>query len=272
VGHRRNAADLFCECLSSLGVEVVFGVPGTQSLALYDAMRRARFRTLTACSEAGALWMANGYYRASGRPGVGVTIGGPGFALGLPGLAEARSDSAALLHVVCTAEKKSGRSFQFQELDINQPVENALMLTGQQLLNHKIAITKKLSEGLPKIRGDSNQLEQVFLNLISNAKDAMETVSGPKELTIHSYLSDQDEFPTVAVSLKDTGEGIPEEILTKVLEPFFTTKQVGRGTGLGLSVVYGIIRQHGGMVHVYSEPGRGTRRPFRNGGKNVGPI
>lgn len=63
--------------------------------------------------------MANGYYRASGRPGVGVTIGGPGFALGLPGLAEARSDSAAVLHVVCTAEKKPGRSFQFHELDIN---------------------------------------------------------------------------------------------------------------------------------------------------------
>jgi len=119
MGRRRNAAELFCECLSNLGVQVVFGVPGTQSLALYDALRRARFRTVTACSEAGALWMANGYYRASGRPGVGVTIGGPGFALGLPGLAEARSDSAAVLHVVCTAEKKAGRSFQFQELDIN---------------------------------------------------------------------------------------------------------------------------------------------------------
>lgn len=119
MGRRRNAADLFCECLSNLGVEVVFGVPGTQSLALYESMRGARFRTVTACSEAGALWMANGYYRASGRPGVGVTIGGPGFALGLPGLAEARSDSAALLHVVCTAEKKAGKSFQFQELDTN---------------------------------------------------------------------------------------------------------------------------------------------------------
>ena len=93
------------------------------------------------------------------------------------------------------------------------------MLTGQQLLNHNITITKKLSEGLPKILGDSNQLEQVFLNLISNAKDAMETVSGPKELTIHSYLSDEDESPTVAVSVKDTGEGIPEEILTRSWSP-----------------------------------------------------
>jgi PAS domain S-box-containing protein len=146
----------------------------------------------------------------------------------------------------------------FQELDINQPIENALMLTGQQLLNHNITITKKLSEGLPKIRGDSNQLEQVFLNLISNAKDAMETVSGPKELTIHSYLSDEVESPTVAVSLKDTGEGIPEEILNKVLEPFFTTKQVGRGTGLGLSLCFGIVEAHGGRLGITSQVGVGT--------------
>jgi two-component system NtrC family sensor kinase len=146
----------------------------------------------------------------------------------------------------------------FQELEINQPVENALMLTGQQLLNHNITITKKLSEGLPKIRGDSNQLEQVFLNLISNAKDAMETVSGPKELTIHSYLSDEVESPTVAVSLTDTGEGIPEEILNKVLEPFFTTKQVGRGTGLGLSLCFGIVEAHGGRLGITSRVGVGT--------------
>jgi two-component system NtrC family sensor kinase len=146
----------------------------------------------------------------------------------------------------------------FQELDINQPIENALMLTGQQLLNHNITITKKLSEGLPKIRGDSNQLEQVFLNLISNAKDALETASGLKELTIHSYLSNEVESPTVAVSLKDTGEGIPEEILNKVLEPFFTTKQVGRGTGLGLSLCFGIVEAHGGRLGITSQVGVGT--------------
>ena len=146
----------------------------------------------------------------------------------------------------------------FQELDINQPIENALMLTGQQLLNHNITITKKLSEGLPKILGDSNQLEQVFLNLISNAKDAMETVSGSKELTIHSYLSNEHESPTVAVSVKDTGEGIPEEILTKVLEPFFTTKQVGQGTGLGLSLCFGIVEAHGGRLGITSQVGLGT--------------
>lgn len=145
----------------------------------------------------------------------------------------------------------------FQELEINRPIENALMLTGQQLLNHNITIVKKLAEDLPPIVGDTNQLEQVFLNLISNARDAMETVPGPKELTIQTYLSDEEE-PAVVVSVKDTGEGIPEEILDKVLEPFFSTKKVGKGTGLGLSLCFGIVEAHGGRLGIKSQPGTGT--------------
>jgi PAS domain S-box-containing protein len=146
----------------------------------------------------------------------------------------------------------------FQALDINLPIENALMLTGQQLLNHSITITRKLSGDLPKITGDSNQLEQVFLNLISNAKDALETVNGPKELVIHSYLSNEPPAPTVVVSFKDNGEGIPEELLGKVLEPFFSTKQVGRGTGLGLALCFGIVEAHGGRINISSQVGVGT--------------
>jgi two-component system, sporulation sensor kinase A len=146
----------------------------------------------------------------------------------------------------------------FQKLDINQPVENALMLTGQQLLNHNITITRRLTEDLPKIAGDSAQLEQVFLNLISNARDAMETVTGPKELTIHSYPSEEEETPSVIVSVKDTGEGIPEVILSKVLEPFFSTKPVGKGTGLGLSLCFGIVEAHGGRLKIKSQVGVGT--------------
>jgi PAS domain S-box-containing protein len=145
----------------------------------------------------------------------------------------------------------------FQEIDIKQPIENALMLIGQQLLNHNITITRKLSENLPKIKGDTNQLEQVFLNLISNARDAMEAVTGLKELTISSYL-DEGNPPSVIVALKDTGEGIPEEILSKVLEPFFSTKPVGKGTGLGLSLCFGIVEAHGGRLEIKSQVGVGT--------------
>jgi two-component system NtrC family sensor kinase len=106
--------------------------------------------------------------------------------------------------------------------------------------------------------GDSNQLEQVFLNLISNARDAMDEVKRPKELTISSYSTEDEGVPLVGISVKDTGEGIPEEHLDKVLEPFFSTKPVGKGTGLGLSLCFGIIEAHGGRIEIKSQPGKGT--------------
>ncbi|MFZ7113195.1 MAG: Cache 3/Cache 2 fusion domain-containing protein [Desulfatiglandales bacterium] len=148
---------------------------------------------------------------------------------------------------------------EFQAVDMNQPVENALMITGQQLLNHGISIERNLAEGLPKVIGDSNQLEQVFLNLISNARDAMEDISGPKALTISSFLSEDESGRWVVVSIKDTGVGIPDENFNKILEPFFTTKPVGKGTGLGLSLCYGIIEAHEGRMEINSAPGLGTR-------------
>lgn len=147
---------------------------------------------------------------------------------------------------------------EFQELEIRQPIENALMITGQQLLNHSITIVRSLSDDLPKIVGDSNQLEQVFLNLISNARDAMEEVSGPRDMTISTDLIEEDGIPWVRVSVKDTGAGIPKENLHKILEPFFTTKPVGKGTGLGLSLCFGIVEAHKGRIEIESEPGKGT--------------
>ncbi|MBW2305151.1 MAG: Cache 3/Cache 2 fusion domain-containing protein, partial [Deltaproteobacteria bacterium] len=148
---------------------------------------------------------------------------------------------------------------RFQELDVNLPIENALMITGQQLLNHGIAIERKLSNDLPRIWGDSNQLEQVFLNLISNARDAMDEAEGNnRKLTIVSTLVEEENKPWVLVSVRDTGVGIPRENLDKILEPFFTTKPVGKGTGLGLSLCFGIVETHGGRIEVESELGLGT--------------
>jgi PAS domain S-box-containing protein len=159
---------------------------------------------------------------------------------------------------------------ELSELDINKPIENALMITEQQLLSHNMLVEKRLSKDLPKVMGDSNQLEQVFLNLISNARDAMDEVTGPKELTISSYRTEDEGVPMVAVTLKDTGEGIPEENLDKILEPFFSTKPVGKGTGLGLSLCFGIIQTHGGRIEIKSQPGKGTEVTILLPGKQSG--
>jgi len=166
---------------------------------------------------------------------------------------------------------------EFTELDINQPVENALLITEQQLLNHGICVVRNLASGLPKVLGDSNQLEQVFLNLISNARDAMDGSGGPqKEITITSFLSEEEGAklkwhhsgrssevggciePCVVVSVKDTGMGIRQEDFDKIFEPFFTTKPSGKGTGLGLSLCYGIVEAHHGRIDVKSREGEGT--------------
>jgi signal transduction histidine kinase len=143
-------------------------------------------------------------------------------------------------------------------MDVTEPIENALMITGQQMINHGIRIVKEFQPDLPKIRGDANQLEQVFLNLISNARDAMEKAERKKELTIAASLLRHNGWNDVEVIVKDTGNGIPPENLDKVFEPFFSTKQVGRGTGLGLSICYGIIEAHGGRIEVESRVNEGT--------------
>lgn len=146
----------------------------------------------------------------------------------------------------------------FRYLDIREPIENALLITGQQLLNHGIKIIRDFATNLPLIRGDANQLEQVFLNLIANAKDAMEKVEGKKELTISTSLLRHNGWHDIEVAIKDTGIGIPEENVDKIFEPFFSTKEVGKGTGLGLSICYGIIAAHGGRIEVESKMYGGT--------------
>jgi two-component system NtrC family sensor kinase len=148
---------------------------------------------------------------------------------------------------------------EFQALDINQPIENALMITGQQLLNHGISLVRKLTPNLPRIMGDANQLEQVFLNLIANSRDAIEETDGKKkELTITTGLSEDEGAPAILVSIKDSGAGIPSENMEKIFEPFFSTKPVGKGTGLGLSLCYGIVEAHGGRIDIKSRVGEGT--------------
>ena len=122
-----------------------------------------------------------------------------------------------------------------------------------------------------RIRGDIDKFRQAIINLVMNAKDAMDSVKGKKELAIGTGLSEADGFPAVVVSLKDTGVGISREHLDKVLEPFFTTKPVGQGTGLGLSLCFGIVENHGGRLEIESTPDEGTEvkviLPVKDSGK-----
>jgi signal transduction histidine kinase len=126
-------------------------------------------------------------------------------------------------------------------------------MLGRQALFHNIEIIQDLDSALPQILGNPGELEQVFSNLIINAADAME---GKGRMTISSGA--ESEAKQVILKFTDTGPGVAPEITEKIFEPFFTTKPVGVGTGLGLSVVYGVIQRHGGTVEVESHPGRGA--------------
>jgi signal transduction histidine kinase len=145
--------------------------------------------------------------------------------------------------------------FEYADTDVNQPIDDALMLLGEQLRSHNIKVRRELSPNLPKVLADANQLEQVFLNLVSNAKDAIDPKGGG-EVTITSRASEKPDFIEVLVA--DTGTGMDSTTLSDIFNPFFTTKDVGKGTGLGLSISLGILEDHGGRIEVHSMKDRGT--------------
>jgi len=140
---------------------------------------------------------------------------------------------------------------RMEPLSVNEVIEETLTLCARQMELKRIKIERSFSDGLPLVSGDFQQLMQVFLNLLTNARDAM-AESGT--ITVSTRRSG----PWVEVSIADTGAGIPEEILGRIFDPFFTTKPVGKGTGLGLSVCLGIINKHNGTISAHSAPGQGT--------------
>ncbi len=145
--------------------------------------------------------------------------------------------------------------FEYAETDINQPIDDALMLLGEQLRSHSIKVRRDLVSNLPKVLADANQLEQVFLNLISNAKDAIDP-KGSGNITITSRQGEKTDF--VEVLVIDSGTGMDNSTVNDIFNPFFTTKDVGKGTGLGLSISLGIIEDHAGRIEVHSVKDRGT--------------
>jgi two-component system, NtrC family, sensor kinase len=151
-------------------------------------------------------------------------------------------------HLRAFARAESGG---FSLCQLNQVVENALMFVAQQLRNHNIEVAVELWPDLPQVFADPHELEQVLLNLFSNARDAMP--QGGKVLLRTAPNGEQ-----VALSVQDLGAGIPEPIRERIFERFFTTKGVGEGTGLGLSISYNIIKKHHGTIRVSSIVGEGT--------------
>ena len=137
-------------------------------------------------------------------------------------------------------------------------------MIGEQLRLHNIEVKKELGIDLPMILGDKNHMEQVVLNLITNARDAIEERRKKGAINkkggiieIMTRRSDQDE-KLVEIVIKDTGTGIASEIRDKIFDPFFTTKEIGKGTGLGLSISYGIIQNHNGNITIAETSPEGT--------------
>jgi len=144
---------------------------------------------------------------------------------------------------------------QKEYVDINEIVSSALGLRAHDLMTSSIRAQTDLAPDLPWTMADRHQLQQVFVNIINNAQQAMAEKGGPGVLTV---ITRRGRNNTIAITFQDTGPGIPKEIMGRIFDPFFTTKEVGKGTGLGLSVSYGIVQEHEGRIWAEGEDGRGA--------------
>ena len=174
--------------------------------------------------------------------------------------------------IVANVERASGvikhvRDFARQSelvrtrVNINDPIKDVFKVLGHQLKVHDIEVVLDLADSLPDIMAEHNRLEQVFINLVSNAIDAMDEKNArpgfenaSKRLSIKSRVENDH----VVVLVSDTGIGMSEEVKNKIIEPFFTTKKVGKGTGLGISISYGIVKDYDGSLEIESQIDVGT--------------
>ena len=140
---------------------------------------------------------------------------------------------------------------EFKDLDVNQLICDSLSLLNHQLQSGHVRVESQFDRSLPAVYGNAGKLQQVFVNLFLNARDAMPSGG---ELAVHTTMNES----MVVVDISDTGTGISKEDIKRIFDPFFTTKEIGKGTGLGLAVTYGIIQEHGGRIFVDSDSGKGT--------------
>jgi signal transduction histidine kinase len=139
-------------------------------------------------------------------------------------------------------------------LELNDVIDEVLQSVADDFRAGNVEIVREFAEGLPPILADRRQLQQVFIAVLGNGRQAIQAFSGKGRITLRTRGSGAD----VQVELADNGPGISAENLPRVFDPFFTTKPVGQGTGLGLSLCHGIVREHGGTISARSQPGQGA--------------
>lgn len=164
------------------------------------------------------------------------------------------ADSALRCKKIIEGLLKFSRTSETESMNVNvnEVIDESLVLFGNQLSSHNVELNKVLNPDIPTIRANHTQIQQVFTDIIINALQAMPRGGKLTIVTrpIHSFA--------VEIEFTDTGEGIPKENLTKIFEPFFTTREPGKGTGLGLYMIYRILQNHRGRIDVKSVVGKGT--------------
>jgi signal transduction histidine kinase len=163
---------------------------------------------------------------------------------------ETRRISSITTNLLAFSRESQG---EFGQLNLNSLLEDVLFLNANMLRLNEIQVKRDFADDLPQVVADGEQLKQVFMNLITNAVEAMEGCE-TKELSLCTAYGEH----TVRISVGDTGPGITENRQSQLFEPFFSTKNRGRGVGLGLSVAYGIVQSHCGTIHVDSQEGKGA--------------
>jgi len=166
-------------------------------------------------------------------------------------LGEVDRASSVVKNLLEFSRRKKSQAFEL--IDLADIIDVTIRLVQNQLTLSNIKLKKHISENIPKIKGNSDSLKQVFVNLFLNAIQAM-----PEGGSLAVVVSPDANKGFVSVQVADTGVGIPQDVMDRIFDPFYTTKPVGIGTGLGLSIVYGIVKKHGGYIEVQSEQGKGT--------------
>jgi signal transduction histidine kinase/Tfp pilus assembly protein PilF len=179
---------------------------------------------------------------------------------------EAEMEMNDLMHTIVTGVQKISRIIEslrlfsspqkqeFTSVDLHHTLDSALTILGSKIRYADIKLEKRYAQHSLFVQGDATALSQVFLNIIDNAVFAVNQNQGDKQITV----STEEKANRILIVISDNGPGIPLEIQSKIMDPFYTTKDVGQGTGLGLSISQSIITHHNGVLNVISNPGEGA--------------